>query len=89
MGRLVRPAAEIATHLRAAGAPARFSDLDPAVSPELARWTVTNCALMRNRSTVVDLLSFLGWWTPQDVEEVMRRADGAAPAAERSAGSPR
>jgi glycerol-1-phosphate dehydrogenase [NAD(P)+] len=77
--RLVRPAAEIATHLRAAGAPARFSDLDPAVSPELARWAVTNCALMRNRSTVVDLLSFLGWWTAEDVEEVLRRADSVVP----------
>lgn len=77
--RLGRPAAEIATHLRAAGAPVRFVDLDPAVTPELARWAVTHCSLMRNRSTVVDLLTFLGWWTDDDVEQVLRRADSAAP----------
>ena len=76
--RLLLPAAEIAAHLRSAGAPARFAELEPAVSPELARWAVANCATMRNRTTVVDLLAALGWWTPDDVDEVLRRADSAA-----------
>ena len=76
--RLLLPAAEIAAHLRSAGAPARFAELEPAVSPELARWAVANCATMRNRTTVVDLLAALGWWTPADVDEVLRRADSAA-----------
>ena len=86
---LVRPAADIAAHLRAAGAPARFSDLEPVVSPDLARWAVANCALMRSRSTVVDLLTVLGWWTPADVDEVLHRAERACALAPVLAGTPR
>lgn len=74
---LVLPAADIAAGLRAAGSPATFAELEPAVPSELARWSVQHCALMRNRFTVVDLLTFLGWWTDDDVTEVMRRADAA------------
>ncbi len=77
---LVRPSADIAAHLRAAGAPSTFAELDPAVSPELARWAVANCALMRNRFTVVDLLTFLGCWSSDDVDEVLRRAEQAGAA---------
>ena len=36
---------------------------------------------MRNRFTVVDLLTFLGWWTPDDVTEVLERAARALLAA--------
>ena len=75
---LVRPSASIATGLRAAGAAVTFDELDPRVPPELARWAVSNCALMRNRFTVVDLLTFLGWWEPADVDEVLERARLAA-----------
>ncbi|MDT0263215.1 hypothetical protein [Jatrophihabitans lederbergiae] len=32
---------------------------------------------MRNRFTVVDLLTFLGWWQDADVAEVMARAETA------------
>ncbi len=73
----------------AAGAPADFDELDPAVDADLARWAVTNCALMRNRFTVVDLLTLLGWWDDADVEEVLRRAADATAAARdgRDAGS--
>ncbi|WP_030486067.1 iron-containing alcohol dehydrogenase [Nocardioides aequoreus] len=70
---LVRPSAEIAASLRDAGAAATFADLDPVVGPELARWAVSHCALMRNRFTVVDLLTLLGWWTDADVQEVLER----------------
>ena len=79
--RLTRPSAEIAAGLEAAGAPATFAELDPGVPDDLARWAVTNCALMRRRFTVVDLLTVLGWWTADDVDEVRRRAEDAVSAA--------
>ena len=75
---LVRPSAAVAADLRAAGAAVTFDELDPAVPPELARWAVAHCALMRNRVTVVDLLTLLGWWGPSDVDEVLDRAARAA-----------
>lgn len=76
--RLLTPSAEIAAGLRAAGTAATFEELDPVVAPDLARWAVASCALMRNRFTVVDLLDLLGWWEPSDVDEVMDRAARAA-----------
>ena len=45
----------IVAGLRAAGAPTRFSELDPAPPPEVARWAVASCHLMRDRFTVADL----------------------------------
>lgn len=74
---LVRTPEEIAIGLQASGSPARFGDLDPAVESALARWAVQYCGLMRNRFTVVDLLTFLGWWQDADVTEVMARAETA------------
>jgi glycerol-1-phosphate dehydrogenase [NAD(P)+] len=71
---LVRPPHLIGTGLRAANVPATFDELKPRIDFELARWAVENCALMRNRFTVVDLLTLLGWWTPADVTEVLERA---------------
>lgn len=79
---LLHPAATIAAALKRAGAPARLSDLGPHVQPELARWAVANCALMRNRFTVVDLLMLLGWWETKDVDEVLERAAQAVSAAD-------
>lgn len=75
---LVRSSAAIAADLRSAGAALTFDDLHPAISPELARWAVAHCALMRNRFTVVDLLTLLGWWGPADVDEVLCRTARAA-----------
>ncbi len=86
---MVRPSADIARHLRAAGAPARFADLDPAVGPEVARWAVANCGLMRHRFTVVDLLTLLGGWGPEDVDDVMRRAESAVAESAPSVVAPR
>lgn len=74
---LVRSSAAMAAWLGAAGAPLTFADLDPVVSPELGRWALSHCALMRNRFTVVDLLTSLGWWADADVDEVLRRAEHA------------
>ena len=79
--RLLTPSSEIAAGLRAAGTAVTFDELDPQVGPELARWAVENCALMRNRFTVVDLLGLLGWWEATDVDEVMDRTERAAAAA--------
>lgn len=78
---LTRSSATIATGLRAAGAASTFEDLEPTVSAAEARWAITGCALMRNRFTVVDLLTVLGWWGSADVDEVLsraRRADAVA-----------
>jgi glycerol-1-phosphate dehydrogenase [NAD(P)+] len=78
---LVRPAGLLGSGLRAANVPATVSELDPGVDPDLARWAVENCSLMRNRFTVVDLLTLLGWWTPDDVTEVLDRAAQSVPTA--------
>lgn len=86
---LVRPSATLAAGLRAAGAACTFDELDPAVTPGLARWALANCALMRNRFTVVDLLTLLGWWEGSDVDEVLARAARAAAGARVGAGSVR
>lgn len=87
LGELVRSSRHIAAGLDAAGAAATFDELDPCIGPELARWAVAHCALMRNRFTVVDLLTILGWWTDADVDEVFARADAAVASTRRE--SPR
>lgn len=79
---LVRPAASIAAALQEAGAAASPAVLEPSVDADLARWAVENCVLMRNRFTVVDLLTLLGWWTPADIDEVLERAARAVTAPE-------
>ena len=71
---LVGKPALIATSLAAAGAPRRFSELDPPVAIERARWAVASCHLMRNRFTVADLAFFAGRWGPDDVGAVFERA---------------
>lgn len=53
---LVLEPSRIVTALRAAGAPTRFSELDPPVPAEVARWAVASCHLMRDRFTVADLI---------------------------------
>jgi len=68
---------EIASALRAAGAPARFADLEPPVPPDVVRWAVLNCHLMRSRCTLADLLFFLEWWDAGFVERVLDRARAA------------
>lgn len=60
--------------LEEARAPARFGELQPQVSPETARWALTNCHLMRDRFTVADLLFFAGLWDGAFVEQILDRA---------------
>ena len=79
---LVRPSHIIVTGLRSAGAPARLDELGADVDVNAARWAVESCALMRDRFTVVDLLTLLGWWEPADVDEIFGRVDRALACAE-------
>jgi len=74
---LVLPARDLGAALCAAGAPARFAELDPSVPPDLARWALLNCPLMRDRFTLVDLLFFLGWWDEAFVDRILERAADA------------
>ncbi len=53
---------DLAAALAAAGAPSRFSALNPPQDPGVARWALASCYLMRDRFTVVDLAFFLGAW---------------------------
>jgi glycerol-1-phosphate dehydrogenase [NAD(P)+] len=81
---LTRPAATIAGGLQAAGTPALLEDLGSEVDGVTARWAIENCALMRDRFTVVDLLTLLGWWESSDVDELLARVARAV----KTAGGP-
>jgi len=74
---IVRPSHVIARGLAAAGTPVDLEDLGPDVDASTARWAVQNCGLMRDRFTVVDLLTVLDWWQPADVDEVEARVKDA------------
>ncbi|MEA2520078.1 MAG: glycerol-phosphate dehydrogenase, partial [Chloroflexota bacterium] len=63
-GLLGRPR-DIATILRAAGAPATFEELDPPATRETATWALYNGHLIRDRFTLADLAWFAGLWTPE------------------------
>jgi glycerol-1-phosphate dehydrogenase [NAD(P)+] len=69
--KMVQPSETLRPALKASGAPATFADLNPSISPSLARWAVSNCHLMRNRFNLVDLLDMMGLWTDELVTEVM------------------
>jgi glycerol-1-phosphate dehydrogenase [NAD(P)+] len=75
----------IAAYLHRAGAPKRYTDLDPAVSEELMRWCVANCQFMRERGSVADLLLLAGWWDEAGVARVLARVEAACAAAEAGA----
>jgi glycerol-1-phosphate dehydrogenase [NAD(P)+] len=74
LGRMVTPPEVLCGALKEAGAPARFGELDPPVSPETARWALSNCHLMRDRFTAADLLFFAGRWDGAFVERILNRA---------------
>jgi glycerol-1-phosphate dehydrogenase [NAD(P)+] len=74
---MVLPPEALGGALREAGAPARFGELDPPVPPEVARWALENCHLMRNRFTLADLLYYAGWWDDAFVERLLQRARSA------------
>jgi glycerol-1-phosphate dehydrogenase [NAD(P)+] len=70
---LVDPS-DLVRSLASAGAPVRFSELDPPIAGDLARWALANCHLMRDRFTVADLAFFLGVWDDDGVESVVTEA---------------
>ena len=72
VGALLASPSEVAAVLRAAGAAAAFTELIPAPAPDTARWAVTNCHLMRDRFTIVDLAEVTGCWTDADIDEALR-----------------
>jgi glycerol-1-phosphate dehydrogenase [NAD(P)+] len=69
--RLLRPPRFVATALARAQAPVAFGQLDPAPAPEVVRWAVTHCHLMRDRFTIVDFAQLLGIWDPSDIAAVL------------------
>ena len=77
LGRMVAPPETLGGALEEAGAPARFGELDPPVSPETARWALGNCHLMRDRFTLADLLFFAGRWDDAFIERILDRARSA------------
>jgi glycerol-1-phosphate dehydrogenase [NAD(P)+] len=74
---MVLPPEALGGALREASAPTRFGELDPPVAPEIVRWALANCHLMRNRFTLADLLFYAGWWDDAFVERLLDRARSA------------
>jgi len=69
--RLLKPAEVVATLLRDARAPVAFHELDPAPDASVVVWAVTNCHLMRDRFSIIDLADLIGAWRPDDVAAVL------------------
>jgi glycerol-1-phosphate dehydrogenase [NAD(P)+] len=71
LGQMAAAPERLSRALREAGAPVKFSQLEPAIPPETARWALNNCHLMRNRFTLSDLLFYLGWWNERFIQRVI------------------
>ena len=56
------------------GAPSHYSELNFPVDEKTVRWAITNCHLMRNRFSVIDLLHFSGIWNEEFVSMILDRA---------------
>jgi glycerol-1-phosphate dehydrogenase [NAD(P)+] len=67
-GKLVLPAENLRVALSSSGGPSTFQNLNPAITPGLARWATANCFLMRNRFNLVDLLDMMGLWTDERID---------------------
>lgn len=80
--RLILSSDQIARNLTAAGSPVTLAALEPAISGELASWALGGAHLMRNRFVGIDLLEFLGLWTPETLAEVFTRMRQAVEKAE-------
>ncbi|HXG40437.1 MAG TPA: hypothetical protein VNJ28_05795, partial [Candidatus Limnocylindrales bacterium] len=66
LAQLVCAPDRIVAALRAAGAPARFSELDPPVPPETVRWAFRSACLLRERFGVADLDWLAGGGSERD-----------------------
>ena len=71
---LLSPPAHLVESMKTAGGPTRFGALAPPVEPEMVRWALQNCHLMRDRFTVADLAFFLGVWNREHVDDVLAEA---------------
>ena len=58
-----------------ANAPTRYSVLNFPVDAKTVVWAMTNCHLMRNRFSVIDLLHFTGIWNDEFVQGIIDRAE--------------
>ena len=65
----------VAKCMHDANAPTRYSQLNYPVDAVTARWAMTNCHLMRNRFSVIDLLHFCGVWSEDFVQMLVERAE--------------
>ncbi len=65
----------VADCMHKANAPCRYSVLNYPVDAKTATWAMTNCHLMRNRFSVIDLLHFAGVWNDEFVQMIIDRAD--------------
>lgn len=81
LGGLLAAPERIAAALVAAGAAARFEDLEPAVSRHDAAWALYNGHLIRDRFTLADLAWFGGVWTPDLVRASIDEAASIVAAA--------
>lgn len=68
----------VAGTLVRAGAPTTFCELDPAPSLDVVHWALSNCHLMRDRFTVVDLADLIGVWRDDDVARLLTEHDRLA-----------
>ena len=65
----------VAECMHKANAPTRYSTLNYPVDAKTATWAITNCHLMRNRFSVIDLLHFAGVWNDEFVQKLIARAE--------------
>lgn len=65
----------IAACMHQAGAPCRYRELNYPVDAKTALWAISNCHLMRNRFSVIDLLHFTGIWNEDFVQKILARAE--------------
>lgn len=75
LGKTMPNSHDLISGLHLAGAAYSPTQLDDWVTPDVWRWAVRNCLLMRNRVTIVDLLDAVGWWNTNDVDEILNRVD--------------
>lgn len=71
----VQDPAYIAKCMHEAGAPCHYSQLNFPVDAKTVRWAVSNCHLMRNRFSIIDLLHFTGIWNEDFVQMLLDRAE--------------
>jgi glycerol-1-phosphate dehydrogenase [NAD(P)+] len=70
--------------LAASGHPLRFEDIPTGLDESQARWAFTNARLMRQRTSVADLLGFAGYWTEEFISAVFDTYHDLIPVKQRS-----